>query len=136
MVLLARRRPMHPGANVGVDLIIWLILIILTPAAFIAAITNLNAVYDQGYRDSPGYLTYANGTTVTTWAKGACPGYSISCDQLAARRAIYHTLGAVELAASIFSSIALYVARYCAGTLPSANPPQTFAFHALCLGLR
>ncbi|MCJ1244084.1 hypothetical protein MMC30_001282 [Trapelia coarctata] len=108
IVLLARRRPMHPGANVGVDLIVWLVLIVTAIGALFAAVGQLQyAMWDNEYQDSPGYLTYANGTRVETWAKGACPGYKISCDELAVREARHHTLGAVELAASIFSFIVL-----------------------------
>jgi len=99
---------MHPGANVGVDLIIWLVLIVTAVATLFAAVGQLQyAMYDFEYQDSPGYLTYANGTTVETWNKGACPGYSISCAELAAREARHHTVGSVELAASIFSFVAL-----------------------------
>ena len=106
---------MHPGANVGVDLIIWLILMVTSPGPIVAAISQLQ--WDQWsyeYRDSPSYITYANGTRVATWGK-ACPGYSITCAELEASRAKYNTLGAVELAAFVFSFIVLYVSWYYAG---------------------
>jgi len=112
---------MHPGANVGVDLIIWLILIVTSLGLIVAAISQLQ--WDQWgykYRDSPGYITYANGTRVATWGN-ACPGYSITCADLAARQAEHHTLGAVELAASVFSFIALYVSMHYTGGRISAN---------------
>lgn len=112
---------MHPGANVGVDLIVWLTLTVTSAGVLVAGVSQLqSAMWDNEYQDSPAYLTYANGTRVEAWGK-ACPGYSISCAELAAIQAQHHNLGVVELVASIFSFIALYVPLRYAGVFSSAN---------------
>lgn len=66
IILLARNRWIHPGANVGCDLVLWLVLGISGGIAATGAGSYLLYGWeydDGGYDDnSGGYLTYPNGT--------------------------------------------------------------------------
>ncbi len=79
-VLLARKRAIHPGANVGCDLILWLALIALGVFLTFEAVMTIDVAQwngDNNSSQSTTYGYYANGTTTTyTYDKPACNGYN------------------------------------------------------------
>lgn len=52
IILLARNRPIHPGANVGCDIVLWIMLIITTTFLIFAAVDAASywdySFYDDG----------------------------------------------------------------------------------------
>ena len=72
VILLTRNRWIHPGANVGCDLVLWLSLGITGSVAATGAGSYLSYGYwDGGYdANSGGYLTYPNGTSYYVPASG------------------------------------------------------------------
>ena len=122
-VLLSRKKPMHPGANVGMDLVLWLALIVTAVTATIAAVAELTWVTDTyGYGEAEWqmvllpngtyaeefgyYTTNYNGTEVFVPENDStpCPGYS-SCAQLNQLNIQHHQLGVIEIVGCSFSYI-------------------------------
>lgn len=130
---------MHPGANVGMDLILWMGLITTGLFAMAAGVQNLNW-YDNEYsysgettssvRNPDGtyssisghYGYFQNGTYgfVPDGTPGAdCPGYA-TCALKAAATSRVHHLGAVEVVGCAFTFLAVYV-----------PPPAFLQLHSL-----
>ncbi|KAL9072403.1 MAG: hypothetical protein Q9161_003573 [Pseudevernia consocians] len=80
LVLLLRNRPIHPGANVACDLLLWLGLIVTGIFATVGAETYFwwyPNDYASDQDDSPAYLTLPNGTVIGT-TSDPCQGFT-SC---------------------------------------------------------
>ncbi|MCJ1432156.1 hypothetical protein MMC27_001512 [Xylographa pallens] len=124
IVLLSRKRPLHPGANVGMDLVLWLGLIVTSSFAIIAAIGEIQwTAEDYGYDEvnSLTYIQLPNGTygyvdghyteapngteyfvTGNSSDAVACGGYE-SCAQEYQIMNQHHTLGMVLVVGVAFS---------------------------------
>ncbi|MCJ1387276.1 hypothetical protein MMC18_000116 [Xylographa bjoerkii] len=124
VVLFVRKRPMHPGANVGMDLVLWLGLIVTSLFAIIAAIQEVQWTadnYDSVEVNSLNYIQLPNGTygyvdghyteapngteyfvTGNSSDPVACGGYD-SCAQQFQIMNEHHTLGIVEAVGVAFS---------------------------------
>ena len=109
-VLLARSRWIHPGANVGVDLFLWLAFIVTALFSTGGAVSELSASSSSSssyyspsasyYNDS--YYTYPNGTSyliTPSHPAPPCPGFDSCAQQDRLQREI-RTRGAVVAAAS------------------------------------
>ncbi|MCJ1313542.1 hypothetical protein MMC25_007221 [Agyrium rufum] len=111
---LVRRRPVHPGANVGCDLILWMALIVTGIAAIVPVLDALswsNNNVGNGGEDTR-YILLANGTEVLQYGQygyfpngtygfipesnpgSSCPGFA-SCDVQNAYLAATHHIGTV-----------------------------------------
>ena len=82
---MARNRPIHPGANVACDLLLWLTLFVTGFFATLGATNDLyyDAYDDYGYSsDSPyGGGTYSNGTRYEYTSNGTMvPVTDSQCD--------------------------------------------------------
>ena len=114
---------MHPGANVGMDLVLWLALIVTAVAATVAAVAELQWISDFSYYDEDSwynvllpngtyvyeygyYTTDPNGTDIFVPGNSStlCAGYS-SCVQLNRLNSQHRQLGVVELVGCVFSYI-------------------------------
>ncbi|MCJ1401000.1 hypothetical protein MMC11_004212 [Xylographa trunciseda] len=128
IVLFARKRPIHPGANVGMDLVLWLGLLAASLSAVVAVlqevqwtsnyfefsdINSLNYIQlpngTYGYVD--GHYTEApNGTEYYVTGDSsdpvACGGY-YDCDLQSRHVNRHHTLGIVEAVGVAFSFVVL-----------------------------
>lgn len=93
-VLLSRNRPIHPGANVGCDLVLWLGLLVTGPAAVVGAISYFNyypGEYDNGNNPDDSYGNFSNssgtwnqlpnGSLVNGTVADQCGGFT-TCAQL------------------------------------------------------
>ena len=80
IVLLVRRKWIHPGANVGCDLVLWLALAVTGATANLGSVDYLN-YYQGGYYGGGtvdvgyGGGTYANGTQFYYTANGSQVAY-------------------------------------------------------------
>ncbi|KAL9117056.1 MAG: hypothetical protein Q9187_006411 [Circinaria calcarea] len=124
IVRLSRPRPMHPGANVGMDLVLWLALIVTGLLATVAAVRNLNSISNESNNQSSKpvknpdgtysyiygeYGYFQNGTYgfVPDGTPGArCPDFS-SCAARAVATSSIHHLGMVEAVGSGFTFLAV-----------------------------
>ncbi|MCJ1479509.1 hypothetical protein MMC13_008195 [Lambiella insularis] len=127
IVLLVRKRPMHPGTDVGVDLLLWLALIAASIFAMFAAISELQWQYlDYDYSEPTNEFNYVqlpNGTygyvdghyvqalngssyyvTGNSSDPIACDGFA-SCAEENQLFNQHHNLGVIELVGAIFSCI-------------------------------
>lgn len=109
-VLLARSRWIHPGANVGCDLFLWLAFIVTALFSTGGAVSELSNSFSSEdasssssyYSDGETYYYYPNGTSyAVTPAHPAppCPGFD-SCAQQAHLHSLLHTWGVVVAVAS------------------------------------
>ncbi|MCJ1382659.1 hypothetical protein MMC17_005772 [Xylographa soralifera] len=65
ITLFVRKRPVHPGANVGMDLVLWLGLIVTSSLAIVSATQELQWLpddYDYDMTNSLNYIQLPNGT--------------------------------------------------------------------------
>ena len=65
IVLFVRKRPVHPGANVGLDLVLWLTFGVTSSFLLFAAIDQLSWTYSDLVFDQynePTYMQFPNGT--------------------------------------------------------------------------
>jgi len=117
IVLFVRKRPIHPGANVGMDLVLWLGLIVTSLFAIIAVIEEVQWTadnYDSSEVNSLNYIQLPNGTygyidghyaeapngteyfvTGNSSDPIACGGYDSCAEQYQVVNA-HHRLGIVE----------------------------------------
>lgn len=82
---LSRNRPIHPGANVGCDLVLWLLFAVTGSFATIGAL-NYIGNYVGGYDDDDSSYgeTYPNGTAI------ACGGFTSCSAQTTYAKALEH----------------------------------------------
>ena len=155
IVRLSRPRPMHPGANVGMDLVLWLALIITGLLATVAALRNLNWISNKSNNPSRRpvknpdgtysyiygeYGYFQNGTYgfVPDGTPGGCPDFS-SCAARAVATSSIHHLGVVEAVGCGFTFLAVYVPAVALGSRRNALTDvfdQSPPLHPLRMGLR
>ncbi len=129
-VLFSRNKPIHPGANVGCDLILWLGLIVTGTAAVIGATGYFYYIpeeYDNGYNSGDSYGTFTNssgtwyqlpdGTLANQTTAHDCGGFS-SCSAAQQYAQSIQRKGIIIAVGAAMSFVVLYV-RY-----PSPNQPQ------------
>lgn len=107
VVLLKRSRWIHPGANVGCDLILWLIFF-GTALCSTGGAVGLLSPYDDSssHSSSPGRVTLQNGTTYET--PRSCSGFE-SCEQEENYKHDIQVRGIVVAVASALAWIMLLV---------------------------
>ena len=117
---MTARTPVHPGANVGVDLIIWLLFFILLIITYLAAsailylsthpttISSYDGTYWSNYIGSSS--SSSSSTTVSTGSSGSSSSSSSSDDF--GKRATYTVdfsslkkYGSVAIAACVFATL-------------------------------
>lgn len=96
IVLFARRKPIHPGANVGVDLILWMAFIVTGVIASFGVDQDIK--FDGSFRYYYSYSQYPG-----TRSRELCPGFD-SCDEAAG---ILKHRGDVEAAGLAFALAAM-----------------------------
>ncbi|KAL8823690.1 MAG: hypothetical protein Q9191_005634, partial [Dirinaria sp. TL-2023a] len=105
-VLLARSRWIHPGANVGCDLFLWLAFIttaLFSTGGAVSELSSSSSYYSStaSYYDNT-YYTYPNGTSyliTPTHPAPPCPGFD-SCAQQTRLQNEIHRRGVVVAVAS------------------------------------
>ncbi|MCJ1392918.1 hypothetical protein MMC18_005790 [Xylographa bjoerkii] len=135
IVRLCRASPIHPGANVGVDLIILLALLVLGAPSIVGAIENVRYVAsDISQNLSTGGYSYApNGTVI--WVSNDlttlhdCPGYSNCLNSEIAQlgdQYSFNSLGVYQLVALAF--VYILMSAY---PILDLYPSLTFSLHSL-----
>ncbi|KAL8793799.1 MAG: hypothetical protein Q9195_003629 [Heterodermia aff. obscurata] len=115
-ILLSRSYPIHPGANVGCDLFLWLAFIVTGFFSVLGAINSLNewSYSDDGTYDSydgESYAYYPNGTSYLVSPSNPappCPGFD-SCAQKSEVEARIKERGIVIATASAFALLMVLV---------------------------
>lgn len=102
---MLRKRPVHPGWDVGVDLIIWLMFAVMGGFTITVSISYFDGYYGDSYdtsnigNSSGYYITAANGTQV--WvppnSDNQCAAFTSCAEQQAFYDSIQHR-GNVEMA--------------------------------------
>lgn len=115
LVLLTRNRPIHPGANVACDLLLWLGLIVT--GAFAALDAGIyfwwhpydDATFSNGSDDNGSYSILPNGTntTTTTTTINPCPGFTSCSAQEASSTSGLNRKGTVIALGAALSSLVL-----------------------------
>lgn len=149
---------MHPGANVGVDLLLWLALIMTGIIAMYAALSELqwsswasdySATNEYNYVQLPNgtygyvdghYVHALNGSSYYVTGNSAdailCDGFA-SCAEEDQFNSQHHRLGIIELVGVILGYITVYVGWNASRTIRKANVlTQPPTLHIICLGLR
>ncbi|KAF2094102.1 hypothetical protein NA57DRAFT_60746 [Rhizodiscina lignyota] len=112
LIHLLRKIPVHPGVEVGLDLILWLAFAILAAFTFVAAVEVVgykNSYSIDGFgSDSGYYTTAANGTQVyvTPNNRDDCPRFDSCADESSFLDSVTHR-GVVELTAGAMMIAAL-----------------------------
>ena len=115
VTLLARNRWIHPGANVGCDLVLWLGLGITAGIATVGAVSYLfyedyyDGAYDEGGIGYSG--VFPNGTSYYTTANGTDVAYctDVSCAAGDSFNALVRHVGIVITVGCAFAWIVMYV---------------------------
>ena len=102
IVRSVRARPIHPGANVGCDLVIWIIFTVAISLSFIAATVTTN-YYPYSY-DNYAPVKGHNGSVSYNPTK--CNGFD-TCKELDDFVGFVHRIGKLQIAAGVFSTICL-----------------------------
>lgn len=116
VVLLARNRWIHPGANVGCDLVLWLGLGVTAGIASVGAVSYL--LYEGDYYDSYdagsvdagfGGGTFPNGTSYYNTANGTEVAYcgDVSCEAQSSFNALVRHAGIVVTVGCAFAWIVM-----------------------------
>ena len=113
IVLLVRNRWIHPGANVGCDLVLWLGLGVTAGIASVGAVSYLYyddyyGAYDTGSIDTGfGGGIFPNGTAFYYTANGTQVAYcgDVGCDALNAFNALVRHVGIVIAVGCAFACI-------------------------------
>lgn len=110
---MIRKRPAHPGIDVGLDLILWIAFGLLAGFTLTFSIEDLqygtDAYYsDYSTSDSGYYTTAANGSTVYISPSNSneCPRFD-SCAQQQQIESDINTRAAAETAAGVFMALNL-----------------------------
>ena len=101
LILLLRRIPVHPGVEVGIDLILWLAFAILASFTILAAVDLVDYQSDDDSgSDSGYYTTAANGSSVYVAPNNSddCPRFQSCTDQSGFLNSVAHR-GVVEMTA-------------------------------------
>ena len=77
IVRLSRARPVHPGANVGCDLVLWLAFIIALVFSYAASILFIAAADDSYYYRGRRYCGGSYYSTVGGYSR-----YGSNCDDI------------------------------------------------------
>ena len=115
VILLARNRWIHPGANVGCDLVLWLGLGVTGGMAITAAVSLWYGFdYDGGYDDTSvdlgyGSGTFPNGTSYYNTANGTEVAYcgDVSCGAQNTYNDMLRHVGIVVIVGCAFAYIVM-----------------------------
>ena len=120
-VLFFRNKPIHPGANVGCDLVLWLGLCATGSTAVIGALNYFDyypGSYDDGDNPYDSYGTFSNssgtwydlpnGSLVNKTVASGCGGFSTCAEERRYEIALQHK-GVVIAVGAAMSFMVLYV---------------------------